>query len=142
MYFPIKKEPAFLKATVRGKTELRKEKAKPMAWNFCSKEKGKFNGWIGYTLSWNYRQFDEINSGNKYRFRYDRRHDFEIVANYQISKAWAVSGSWQYATGNAITLPLLKYQTFDPFNFYPFEIEIQGEKMPIPCHPIIDWMSV
>lgn len=95
---------------------------------FVQKKKGKFNGWIGYTLSWNYRQFDEINSGNKYRFRYDRRHDFEIVANYQISKTWAISGSWQYATGNAITLPLLKYQTFDPFNFYNFEIEIQGEK--------------
>ena len=29
-------------------------------------EKGKTTGWIGYTLAWSYRQFDEINDGQRY----------------------------------------------------------------------------
>lgn len=95
---------------------------------FVQKKKGKFNGWIGYTLSWNDRNFDDINGGKTFRFKYDRRHDFELVASYQISKKWHVSGSWQYATGNAITLPILKYNGIYPFDQYIDEIHIQGEK--------------
>ena len=43
---------------------------------FVQKKFGRTTGWLGYTLSWNYRQFDEINGGRRYPFRYDRRHDF------------------------------------------------------------------
>ena len=97
---------------------------------FIQKKKGRFNGWVGYTLSWNYRQFDEINNGKKYRFKYDRRHDFELVANYQLSKKWSVSGSWQFSTGAALTLPIIKY--FDPTNqggwFDNYIININGSK--------------
>lgn len=95
---------------------------------FVQKKKGKLNGWIGYTLSWNYRQFDEINSGRKYRFRYDRRHDFEIVANYELNPRWSISATWQFATGNAITLPLLKYQTIDNTGWGITPVEVTGNK--------------
>ena len=30
------------------------------------KEKGKITGWAGYTLSWNDRQFTEINKGKRF----------------------------------------------------------------------------
>ena len=73
------------------------------------KKKGRLNGWIGYTWSWNYRNFAEINGGKTFPFRYDRRHDIEIVANYQISKRWAISGTWVYGTGNAISLTNQNY---------------------------------
>jgi hypothetical protein len=53
---------------------------------FFQKKRGKTTGWIGYTLSWNYRQFDEINSGRKFPFRYDRRHDMSIVVNHDFSE--------------------------------------------------------
>ena len=73
------------------------------------KKKGRLNGWIGYTWSWNYRNFAEINGGKTFPFRYDRRHDLELVANYQISKRWAISGTWVYGTGNAVSLTNQNY---------------------------------
>jgi len=73
------------------------------------KQKGKFSGWIAYTLSWNWRQFDEINAGEKYPFKYDRRHDFSIVGTYKLSDNIVLSGSWIFSTGNAVSIPIFKY---------------------------------
>ena len=33
---------------------------------FINKTKGKFTGWIGYTLAWTYRTFPDLNNGEKY----------------------------------------------------------------------------
>lgn len=33
---------------------------------FLNKRKGKFSGWLGYTLSWSVRQFDELNGGENF----------------------------------------------------------------------------
>lgn len=73
------------------------------------KKAGKATGWIGYTLSKTTRQFDNINHGKVYDFRYDRTHDLSIVFNYRISKYWNFSSSWVYSTGDAITLAQGKY---------------------------------
>ncbi len=73
------------------------------------KERGKWNGWIGYTLSWTYVQFDSINFGKKFFPRYDRRHDISIVNIYRINDHIKLSCTWVYGTGNAITLPLGEY---------------------------------
>ena len=73
------------------------------------KKQGDFSGWIAYTLSWNWRQFDEINGGEKYPFKYDKRHDFAIVGTYKISKRIVFSASWIYSTGNAVSIPVFKY---------------------------------
>ncbi|MFZ2901116.1 MAG: TonB-dependent receptor [Saprospiraceae bacterium] len=78
---------------------------------FVQKKQGKTTGWIGYTLAWNWRQFDEINGGRPYPFKYDRRHDVEIVLQHQLSKSISISGTWVYGTGNALTLPLYRYVT-------------------------------
>ncbi len=39
------------------------------------KNKGKLNGWVGYTLSKTERKFDDINKGNYYSAKQDRTHD-------------------------------------------------------------------
>ncbi|RQO30756.1 TonB-dependent receptor [Taibaiella sp. KBW10] len=72
---------------------------------FINKTKGKFTGWIGYTLSWTNRRFAQLNNGDPFPAKYDRRHDLSIVANYEINKKLNVSAVFVYATGNAITLP-------------------------------------
>jgi hypothetical protein len=83
---------------------------------FIQKKAGKLNGWIGYTLSWNNRQFDDINGGKVFPFKYDRRHDVDFVINYDFNKKWSVSGAWVFGTGNAITLPTTIYQAPYTFN--------------------------
>jgi len=76
---------------------------------FVQKKEGRFNGWIGYTLSWTRRQFDELNNGEVYPAKYDRRHDFSIVANYALNERWAVSAVFVYGTGHSLTLPVGRF---------------------------------
>jgi outer membrane receptor protein involved in Fe transport len=66
---------------------------------------GKLRGWIGYTLAWSTRQFDDINGGKSFFPRFDRRHELSVVASYPLTKRLTFSGSWTYYTGNAVTLP-------------------------------------
>jgi hypothetical protein len=73
------------------------------------KEVGKFTGWIGYTLSWTKQQFDDLNFGEPFFARYDRRHDVSIVLMYSPTKRINISLSWVFATGNAVTLPTSIY---------------------------------
>lgn len=72
---------------------------------FIHKTKGRFTGWIGYTLAWSWRQFDNLNNGEKFPAKYDRRHDLSIVASYELSKKITASAVFIYGSGNAITLP-------------------------------------
>lgn len=81
---------------------------------FLQKKTGRLTGWLGYTLSWNWRQYDDINKGIKFPFRYDRRHDFSIVSVYELSPRINLSATWSYGTGNAVTLPTTQI----PTNFY------------------------
>lgn len=70
---------------------------------------GRLNGWIAYTLSWATRQFDQLNDGKVFWARYDRRHNFNIVANYTLTKRWDVSAVWEYASGARFTAQVGQY---------------------------------
>jgi CarboxypepD_reg-like domain/TonB dependent receptor/TonB-dependent Receptor Plug Domain len=72
---------------------------------FVNKTKGRFTGWIGYTLSWTNRKFPQLNQGNVYPAKYDRRNDMSIVAMYTLNKKWKFSAAFVYGTGSATTLP-------------------------------------
>jgi outer membrane cobalamin receptor len=74
------------------------------------KAKGKTTGWLAYTLSFTDRQFDRINFGNVYPFKYDRRHDLKIVLVHRFNPVFEITGNWIYSTGFAYNLPLEKYQ--------------------------------
>jgi len=69
------------------------------------KTTGKTTGWIGYTLSKAERQFDNLNFGEKFYARYDRRHDISVVMNHRFSNRFDLGLTWVYGTGNAVTLP-------------------------------------
>jgi hypothetical protein len=72
---------------------------------FINKTRGKLTGWIGYTLSWTWRQFDTLNGGVKFPSKYDRRHDLSVVGTYQLNKKWKFSAVFVYGSGNAVSLP-------------------------------------
>jgi hypothetical protein len=68
------------------------------------KRLGRLTGWVGYTLAWNWRQFDQLNQGQRFPFTYDRRHDLSVVAQYALNRRVTLSATWTYASGRAITL--------------------------------------
>lgn len=73
------------------------------------KKKGRLTGWVGYTLSKTERKINGINNGEWYNAKQDRTHDLSIVAIYNLTKRWTISGSFVYSTGNAVTFPTGKY---------------------------------
>lgn len=76
---------------------------------FLRKKTGRLNGWIGYTWSRTTRQFDELNNGKAYFYRYDRTHDMSLVLSYAINKKWNFNFVFVYGTGQAVTLPKSRY---------------------------------
>ena len=72
---------------------------------FFNKTKGRFTGWIGYTLAWSWRKFPDLNKGNKYPAKFDRRHDLSVVGIYEFNRKWKLSTVFVYASGNAASLP-------------------------------------
>ena len=73
------------------------------------KETGRTTGWIGCTISRTTRQFENINEGSPYLFKYDRPLDLSIVLIHHLSANINCSLTWVYGTGNAITLPIGAY---------------------------------
>ncbi len=75
------------------------------------KNKGIVSGWIGYTLSWSKRQFDEINNGKEYYSKFDRRHDVSaVISLYSPShKSLGLSFAWVYSSGSPFTPVVAKY---------------------------------
>jgi hypothetical protein len=72
---------------------------------FVNKTKGLFKGWLSYTLSNSRRQFNDINQGNWYASKYDKRHVISITGSYDLSPKWSFSSTWTYQTGATVTLP-------------------------------------
>ncbi len=87
------------------------------------KKKGRLTGWVGYTLSWSFRQFPGLNLGREFPFKYDRRHDISVVGTYKINERISVAGTWVYGTGNAVTLANSVYNG----DYSPVELIQQGE---------------
>jgi hypothetical protein len=92
---------------------------------FINKTQGRFTGWLGYTLAWTYLKFPDLNNGNRFPAKYDRRHDISLVGTYDINKKWTISSVFIFGSGNAITLPSSFYfidnklvQQFSAVNAY------------------------
>lgn len=95
---------------------------------FFKKRYGKFNGWIGYTLSKTERQFNDINNGRWFLAKQDRTHDLSLVGIYKAGERWTFSSTFVYNTGNAVTFPAGKYQlNGNTVFYYP---ERNSDRMP------------
>jgi len=92
---------------------------------FFKKTKGKTTGWIGYTLAWSWRKFENLNFGQSFSYRYDRRHDISIAITHTINEKFDIGAIWVYGTGNAISLPIEQYPMLEyppiPLNGYYYE---------------------
>ena len=107
---------------------------------YLEKKNGMLRGWIGYTLSWTWRSFEQINNGQPYHPRHDRRHDLSVVVLWDIP--WArkkfpitLSATWVYGTGNATSLPTGRYISSDvigqnAFQFVPIYTERGSFRLP------------
>lgn len=96
---------------------------------FLQRRTGKLTGWVGYTLGWTRRTFEELNSGKQFPTKYDRRHDLSFVMNYRVGK-WTFGSSLIYGTGQAYTPVVGRYQLRNPAvpEFDTNQYAIPGDK--------------
>jgi len=87
---------------------------------FIKKNTGRFTGWIGYTLSNSNRQFENINLGNEYPYKFNRTHDLSITSSYDIKKGVTAHATWIYGTGNSITIPIAQYLLLNGNDFVEY----------------------
>ncbi len=73
------------------------------------KDKGRLTGWLAYTYSKIEKKIDQINDGNWYNAKYDKPHDFSLVASYEMTDRISMSTNFVYSSGNAVTFPTGKY---------------------------------
>ncbi len=74
------------------------------------KKLGKTTGWLGYTWSRNTRDFENLNFGKEFYYRYDRRHDVSLTLTHQLKPHIDLGLVWVYGTGFPVTLPTATYQ--------------------------------
>ncbi|HEX6427425.1 MAG TPA: TonB-dependent receptor [Niastella sp.] len=68
----------------------------------------KFKKWktlLSYTLSWSWRQFDSLNNGKRQPYRYDRRHNLNMLVSHQPRPDLDVSVLWHMHSGDWVTIP-------------------------------------
>lgn len=74
---------------------------------------GRLTGWLAYTWSRTTHLFNrpgqELNNGNPFPAKYDRRHDFSIVLTYKFTDWCDASATWVFCSGNTATLAMQKY---------------------------------
>ncbi|MBU6325114.1 MAG: TonB-dependent receptor [Bacteroidetes bacterium] len=91
------------------------------------KVSGRTRGWISYTWCKATRSFAEINGGNPFPYRYDRRHNLAIVITHSFKSGIHASAVWTYNSGFAVTQPIQRYPS--PIPGEPFrEVYIYGPR--------------
>ncbi|MFA5669112.1 MAG: TonB-dependent receptor [Balneolaceae bacterium] len=103
------------------------------------KRVGRLTGFIGYTFAYTWRKFPGYNNeignpngpGRSYPPKYDRKNDVMVVLDYRLSKKWKFTTAYNYATGQAYTEPLGRYNlqnpTWDNPNFVTYQTFVTGK---------------
>jgi hypothetical protein len=95
---------------------------------FLKKKFGRLTGWGGYTLSWTYQKFPELNFGNKFPFRHDRRHDFSLAATYELNEKWTASASFVFSSGSTYTVPVGRFNVIQSGSLFEGNYYIYEER--------------
>jgi len=103
--------------------ELRFGKARSYGLEFLlRKNKGKLNGWVGYTYTRAYKTIEGINNSKEFAAGYDRPHNLFVSISFPVGQHWDLSANWIYMTGSAITTPI----AFIDYNGY--QVPVYGKK--------------
>lgn len=85
----------------------------------AERKAGKITGLASYTLSWSERKFNEMNNGQWFPFKYDRRHDFSLLAEFHFPEKYlrqkSISLGFTFQSGNNLSIPDTEIKGIVPF---------------------------
>ena len=91
----------------------------------AQKTEGIVTGLVSYTLSKTDRKFDRssgVNDGERFPFTYDRRHNLNVVMNWQVNDHIFVDLSWSFQSGACATLTDTYQEFVEPDNQFSFAL--------------------
>ncbi len=104
------------------------------------KNKGKLNGWLGYTYSRSLFKLDSefneerVNDGEFFPSNFDKPHDVSLVMNYKLSRRVSFSSNFIYQTGRPVTFPVGNFT----FNQGEFVLYSDRNKFRVPDYYRLD----
>lgn len=104
------------------------------------KNKGKLNGWFGYTYSRSLFKLDSefnderVNDGEFFPSNFDKPHDVSLVMNYKLSQRISLSSNFVYQTGRPVTFPVGNFT----FNQGEFVLYSDRNKFRVPDYYRLD----
>lgn len=109
-----KEDPGYFDNNIDWQTILEKGKANNYGIELLiNKRSGYLTGWLGYTLAFANRQFDNLNLGRSFQFSYNRRHTVNLVLNYRLTEWNSLFMNLTLASGRYFTIPGGKYLDID-----------------------------
>ena len=100
------------------------------------KKRGEVTGLVSYTLGKTTRQFDNINDGKAFPYKYDRRHEVKTAVMWKPVQRFELAASWVFYTGNAISLPIAYY--YDPYTQLNVDIYTGRNNFRLPNYHRLD----
>ena len=81
----------------------------------AQKTLGKTTGWLSYTIAKSDRQFKDgtINNGERFPYKYDRRHNISFCLNHKFSEKIDVGTTWVFNTGGTATIAEQQTETIN-----------------------------
>jgi hypothetical protein len=76
---------------------------------YLKKNRGKFNGWISYTLARTERLVDGLNNNEWFPARIDKMHNLSLVSIFDTGKKWSFSGTFNFSSGTPASFPTNKF---------------------------------
>ncbi len=88
---------------------------------YLERKDGRLTGWVGYTLAWANRRFDNafgrgatINDGRTFPTTYDRRHNLTAVAIFKLSRRIHLTSSFVFSSGSPTTIAAKRFLYLGP----------------------------
>ncbi len=98
------------------------------------KKLGFWQGGLGYTWARSRRNFDAINDGLDFNYRYDRRHTINLYSDIKIAERYILSFSWLFGTGQLVSLPVGQYT----FPEGPYYLDYEKNNVRLPANHRLD----
>ncbi|MBR0532606.1 MAG: TonB-dependent receptor [Bacteroidales bacterium] len=83
------------------------------------KTAGNTTGWLAYTLAKSDRIFPDgsINNGERFPYKYDRRHSIDLSLDHRFNEKWGIDATWSFATGGTTTVPVRQVAVMTPYGY-------------------------
>lgn len=129
----------FLNETIE--TEILQGQGKAYGAEFLlRKNKGRLNGYLGYTYARSLLKLDgnfpeeQVNNGEFFPTNFDKPHDFSAVLNYKLTQRFSFSANLVYQTGRPVTYPIGKFN----FNNSEYVLYSDRNQVRIPDYYRVD----